>query len=119
MDDLATRFKYKISAGLLSVAMLLASANVFADGYFRGKDLLEFCGVDRKACGLFLMGVSDTHNAFVAWGETNKLCCKPSEVTDEILVLVVTKYLREHPEHLHLGAAGITLTAMSVAWPCR
>ena len=83
--------------GLVATLMLLPCANVFADGYFRGKDLLEFCDVDSKACGVFLMGVSDTHNLFVAWGDTKAIYCKPPKVTDEILVPVVTKYLREHP----------------------
>jgi hypothetical protein len=99
--------------------MVSASANAFADGYFRATDLIDLCRVDSKACGAYLMGVSDTHSVHVTWGDTKALHCMPGEVTSKQLVLVVGKYLAEHPELHHLGAAGLALTAMSEAWPCR
>ena len=109
----------KAKATFVAAFLLFLSSSVVAGGYFRGIDLLEFCDRDSKACGVFLMGVSDTHNLFVAWGDTKAIYCKPTDVTAEILVPVVSKYLREHPEELHHGGAGLAITAMSRAWPCR
>lgn len=106
-------------AALVAAFLLLSSSSVFADGYFRGIDLLKLCDRDSKACGFFLMGVSDTHNLFVAWGDTKAIYCKPTGVTAEILIPVVTEYLSEHPEQLHQGGAGLAITAMSEAWPCQ
>jgi hypothetical protein len=34
-------------------------------------------------------------------------------------MMVVTKWLREHPADLHYGAAGIVAHALAAAFPCQ
>jgi len=101
-----------------AVPFLLALSLEASAGYLNGSKLLNICEQDRKACGLYIMGVADTHDIFVMWKDIEGYSCIPKDVTDTQLSTVVIKYLKDHPENLHLGAAGAILTAITKAWPC-
>lgn len=45
--------------------------------------------------------------------------CVPGEVKLEQVILVIQKYLKDHPEALHRGAGELTVTALRDAFPCR
>ena len=45
--------------------------------------------------------------------------CVPDEVTLGQITKVVVKYLKDHPEKLHLGAGQLTMTAIKDAFPCK
>ncbi len=45
--------------------------------------------------------------------------CVPDEVTVGQITKVVVKYLKDHPEKLHLGAGLLTMTALKDAFPCK
>ena len=45
--------------------------------------------------------------------------CQPDEVTLEQLRRIYIKYATEHPEDLHLTAAGVALNAFVEAFPCE
>jgi len=45
--------------------------------------------------------------------------CVPDEVKLGQMILVVQKYLKDHPEKLHQGAAKLTMTALKEAFPCK
>ena len=47
-----------------------------------------------------------------------RLYCAPKEVTVGQLVLVIVKFLRDHPERLHQGRAALTMEALTTAFPC-
>ena len=44
--------------------------------------------------------------------------CRPMKSTHSQAILVVKKYLSEHPEKLHLDADGLVLEALIEAFPC-
>ena len=44
--------------------------------------------------------------------------CRPMKSTHSQAILVVKKYLFEHPEKLHLDADGLVLEALIEAFPC-
>lgn len=45
--------------------------------------------------------------------------CVPKGAMLMQLVRVVEKYLREHPEQLHIHQAALVTKALQVAFPCR
>jgi len=49
----------------------------------------------------------------------NEHFCAPANATIEQLVRVVTKWMKEHPESLHLNAGVISYTALRAAFPCH
>ena len=44
--------------------------------------------------------------------------CVPTNVTRQQMGLVVSKYLKDHPENLNLSIDSVVLGAFRVAWPC-
>lgn len=44
--------------------------------------------------------------------------CLPSNATRQQMGLVVSKYLKDHPENLNMGIDSIVLRAFRAAWPC-
>jgi hypothetical protein len=67
----------------------------FADGVFIG----------------FVMGVAET-----GWSPAP---CVPTNATNGQYVEVVRKYLKDHPEELHLPATILIQKAFNKAWPCK
>jgi Rap1a immunity proteins len=45
--------------------------------------------------------------------------CFPKDVTGKQEALVVLKYLRDHPERLHLRSNRLVIEAMTKSFPCR
>ncbi len=45
--------------------------------------------------------------------------CVPEEVKLKQMILVVQKYLWDHPEKLHRGAGELTMAALREAFPCK
>jgi hypothetical protein len=66
---------------------------VFAQGYFSG----------------YVLGVADA---------TPNLCI-PAGVNKGHIIEVVRKYLKDHPEQLHLSGSVIVPRAFTAAWPCK
>jgi hypothetical protein len=44
--------------------------------------------------------------------------CLPDSATGNQAMLVVEKYMREHPEWLHVGAGALSGAALRLAFPC-
>jgi len=120
----------------LLMVVLLFSFNqaraVGSDGYFvSGSELLERCeaylGDDTNAniasgnaCAGYVEGIVDEHNTFVNWGEIKPAWwCVSKHSNLGQLIHVVTKYLQEHPEDLHQTASGLTVIALTDAFPCE
>jgi hypothetical protein len=90
-----------------------------------GKELLEACTANRKAtadkgameliltseCYAYLAGVSDALNA------SQQVCS--SEATLGQNVVVVLKYLRDHPDRLHEHRYFLTRDALTLAFSCK
>jgi hypothetical protein len=51
--------------------------------------------------------------------ETITTLCIPDGVATGQIMVVVRKYLKDHPERLHLPAAALVIEAIHTAWPCK
>jgi hypothetical protein len=94
-----------------------------------GSDLLALCDeaasgkvehfYDAGMCMGFVVGVVDTHQVLHAARLLDqKAFCLPVEAVNGQLMLVVAKYLREHPESLHLAGTALVTFALHDAFPC-
>ena len=116
-----------LSVFLVLVAGQAQTAEKIQTGFITGSTLLEYCSVlesqpDGLACFGYVMGISDLHDDIVASGVLTRMYCMPSGETGVRvgqLVLVVEKYLHEHPEELHTAASALVMTAFAEAFPCK
>lgn len=89
-----------------------------AGGFISGSQLLEDCTAEVKAyCISYVMGVADSFDcddplSGYRW-QAPQVGLKTSQV-----VRVVTKFLDEHPEKLHLLASSLVANALEQAFPC-
>jgi len=110
-----------IAAVGLAMMMLLSAQS--QAGYYSGSDLLQRCESDSNAayntCVGYIVGMVDYQEALVFWSNLDEpVFCEPMDAKSGQLVKVVTKYLNEHPENLHLSASGEVTNALVTAFPC-
>jgi hypothetical protein len=70
-------------------------------------------------CAGYTAGIYDTINLLETTNALPKLHCFPSGVTRLQIHDVVVRYLQDHPEQRHVGAAALVRDALQEAWPCR
>ena len=115
--------KHFLPASILAVAMI--STPPADAGFVSGADLLDACSPARidpvyrlkvAQCRGYVVGVADTFDCrnptigFTWNGE--------AKTTEEALVVVVTKWLRNNPSDLHYQANGLVAAALSTEFPC-
>ena len=100
----------------VGLAVMLLSAQSQA-GFFNGSMLLKRC--EYNACTHYIMGISDYQETLLGWSYLDEPhFCTPDSGSADQLVKVVTKYLNEHPEDLHLHAGSLVANALHEAFPC-
>jgi len=115
---------------LLLVVLLFSSGQARAtrNVFLVGNKLLEVCeahisetgsAAKGNICVGYITGISDAQGLFVDWRGIKPSWCLPLEATSNQLVRVVTKYLQEHPEYLHLTADGLIGNALKASFPCE
>lgn len=111
------------------LCLVLATANCCKaraeTDYGSGNQMLPHCEhyVSRNAnfdvwdgeCG----GVVSTLMFFRSLLQPKYSFCAPDGVINEQAARVLVKYLRSHPERLHLNLRGLANDAFREAWPCR
>ena len=110
-----------IAAVGLAVMLLLSAQSQAA--YYSGGDLLQKCESDSaamyNACAGYIMGIDDYQGTLVNWSLLDEpYFCTPDSAKMSQLVKVVTKYLNEHPEKLHLDAGSLVANALNEPFPC-
>jgi hypothetical protein len=108
-------------------AALLSAQGAWADSYYTGYKLLEYCSPHLKpknssAAGVCLGYITAATDIAIDWSNTTGVdsrVCVPRKVSIGELRAIVIKYLDEHPKELHNGAAGIVLNAVYKAYPCK
>ena len=103
--------------------MLLLSAQSQAS-FYSGSELLQKCESDSAAayneCAGYIMGLIDYQDTLLDWSDLDKpLFCVPDGAKTSQLVKVVTKYLNEHPERLHLNISSVAAISLYEAFPCN
>ena len=112
-----------IIAAVGLAVMLLLSSQSQAGSFRNGSKLLQDCESDSAAkigmCYGYIMGISDYHLTLLGWSYLDEPhFCVPEHANSTQLVKVVTKYLNEYPEDLHLSAGSAVANALYEAFPC-
>jgi hypothetical protein len=105
---------------ILLIGMLLAFD--VRSGFDTGNDLLRYCKNYERDDATFVEGVCAGHvvgvfDMMVEFPIPGARIC-PGRVERGQVVRVVVKYVKEHPEQLHLPAVVLTKTALVNAFPC-
>ena len=108
---------------LLATVLLLGCLSTESKAAFTGMDLLEECTGSvpqmKASCEAWIAGFEA---ALFGANEARKLrnmsVCIPEGFTGKQAVLVVTKYIKEHPELLHNNAGPIAFLALWFSFPC-
>lgn len=66
-----------------------------------------------------IAGISDLNTIYEAKYPGSAIFCKPKAVTIEQMARVVTHYLEDHPERLHLDSSILVVLALVSAYPCN
>jgi len=115
---------------LLMIVLLFSFNQAMArtvNAFFDGNGLLGVCEsyisetgsvAKGNVCFGYVVGVADAGATFVD-EDIRSSRCIPFNVMGSQLVRVVTKYLQEHPEELHLTASGLVAIALRDAFPCE
>jgi len=109
-------------------AVLLAFGIVAspARAEFSGTMLHSACtGSDqesRQICSMWISGFTAGvfySQALARHKHTTPPSCLPDGLTGQQAQLLIEKYMREHPEHLHEAAEANAIGAFEAAFPCR
>lgn len=110
------------------ILVLLFPAATTGEGGQTGNVLLANCEQAEKAgeealfkSGLCLGYIEGVLNGWrlanAAWSQPPGFCAPPV-ITKGQSIRIVTKYLREHPASLHMGAETLVTIAFVEAYPC-
>jgi hypothetical protein len=105
---------------ITALAMLLGSPASYAGlGFTSGNQLAVKCqgeitGADSGFCYGYVTAALD----ILQWAAPDYEICLDSNVTQMQAKLVVEKYLKEHPERLHVDANLLVIIALRKAFPC-
>ena len=97
------------------VGLMLASGSAGAQ-LWDGHDFKKTCTQESDEyvatiCSSFVIGVAQA-------GISNRIICTPENVTNGQALAVVTKYMNDHPENLHVGASDLVVASLMEAFPC-
>lgn len=67
----------------------------------------------------FLAGVATTHKNFILENCGIKFACLPPDIIIGQIALIVSKYLKTHPELLHETAFILIFRALDESFPCK
>ena len=111
-----------VVASLFLASPVLASPGVVVQAFQSGNSLSEYCTNSSELyCLGFVAAIVDAHSTLVGSDLMNPLFCTPKEVTEVTvgqMQKIVVKYLKDHPETLHLTASSLVFKALTEAFPC-
>ena len=102
----------------LSISMGSHSANLSGSA-FQTFCAVETDSIDYGICLGFVRGLHMTHEIYGAISKNYKVFCLPPNVSTTQLVKIISKYLENHPENLHLEAASTAFVALKKVFPCE
>ena len=87
-----------------------------------GNELLEYCENEsvysQSLCNGFIDGAGDGFLSYALYIGRQLPFCYPEGATVRQMRRVIVKYLEEHPQDLHYGAADSAFIALEDAFPC-
>ena len=102
---------------ILLLAALLPATSLAGGYYIEGNELLAWCEADNDACPGYIMGIDDSHTAYLQVDSMEPKFCIPEGVRANQLVKIAVKFLNDHPEDLHYPASIQVITALFEAFP--
>lgn len=109
-----------LSVGLAIAASVGASAQ--SNDTASGNWWLPMCaassGINQARCLAYLEGFIGAHDMMVALG-SRPVVCPPQGVNLGQAMRVVVKYMRDHPERMHMAFVTLVGPALFNAFPCR
>jgi hypothetical protein len=123
MQRMVTRAMWRGGLGLLFGAGLLAGmalAQPAEAETVTGLDLLRQCEGGTMACLNYMSGFIAGHQLHALKTQLGvQVACFPATgIGNEQLKLVMEKYLRDHPQYLHVPANALIWGAVLDAFPC-
>lgn len=108
---------------LLAAIMLLGCLSVDSRADFTGMDLLNICTRNDNdlinLCKIWIAGFQSGLVAAQTARETiHSSVCLPESFTVQQAILIIEKFMKEHPESLHHSAAAVALRALFDTFPC-
>ena len=114
--------RLRMVSAALAVAVLTGSAEAETNpanprAYLTGDDLFDWCRASsHDGCWGYVSGIVDAMS--IADAGLGRRACIPNSVRISQAADVVTRFLLDHPEHRHFGAAGLVVHILADAFPC-
>jgi len=89
---------------------------------FTGADLHSICTDNQDLCDFWITGFMSGMFGSQATAQKENVTpvsCLPGGMTESEARIIVEKYMRDHPERLHLSARDTVFTAFNLAFPCN
>lgn len=127
------RYVHKVETMNIKKIFIILAISLFSSTCFaNGNDLLNKCNDaiqafdynivksehNIAACALYIEGVADTIRAFDTDQKVLKVCWPKTPLSTAQLVRIVTKYLKENPQNLHVEKSFLVMHSLSLAFPC-
>ena len=105
---------------LTLIILMFLSIPVYAGTYINGSQLLNGCENNSQDAMKFFCWGHIERAIYDSGGKSweGHPYCKPNEVTNKQLKVIVTTYLNEHSKDLHLSAYTLVQRAIFKAFPC-
>ncbi len=107
---------------MLFVLMMFAECSyaVFFDGNILAKDMVEYEKDNNdNSTNMYTVGEYAGYVIGVADATGGIIWCDPGNVTVGQIIKIVSKYLHNNPEKLHLYAYSLVTQALKEAFPCK
>jgi|WetSurMetagenome_2_1015567.scaffolds.fasta_scaffold64564_4 hypothetical protein len=102
---------------ICAAAILLAASPAMA---LKGDRLKAAADLAEKTPNTYSGGYFDGYVQGLVEGKAqDEELCIPDGVVQGQVAEAVRKYLKDHPEELHLHAVPLILKAIQAAWPCK
>jgi hypothetical protein len=110
-----------MKVAIVAIVLQLAAGEPMVQ-FFSARSLQAFCEKSVDECTDYILGVYDT---VAALRNSNSIrddvpaICLPPTARDARLMLVVKKYLDDHPKQLQSAAPTMVIAALAKGFPCR
>jgi hypothetical protein len=110
----------------LVLTLALGGTHAANAGGMTGMELQRWCsnfpkgGTDGLQCATYMLGfINGLNQADGLLDTAQQAFCLPQGLTAGQAILITNKFMSEHPEELHMGAAVIIARALLIAYHCK
>ena len=66
-----------------------------------------------------MQGILSLNTVYESRDRKNALFCLPGAISNQQATRIVLRYLKDHPESLHLNVSILAIRAFNEAYPCK